>query len=63
LMILYCVPALRLTLTNLALFVAGAFPGTFALMIPYSRTFADADRSGWRRHRRSLAEDAYFSSG
>ena len=36
------IPALRLTLINLLLFVSGAFLGTFALVLLYGRIFADA---------------------
>ncbi len=40
LVVLVCVPALRLTFLNLFLFLAGAFPGGLALLFVYGRIFA-----------------------
>ena len=42
LIVLACVPALRLTIRNPVTFVVGAFPGTLALGYVYGRLFADS---------------------
>ena len=41
LIVLICVPTLRLTVSNLIIFVVGAFPGTLAPGYAYGRLFAD----------------------
>jgi hypothetical protein len=40
LIVLACLPALRLTFLNLFLFLVGAFPGGLALLFVYGRIFA-----------------------
>ena len=42
LIVLACVPALRVTVRNLVIFIVGAFPGTLALGYVYGRLFADS---------------------